>query len=151
MAPSPFCPQGATYPRAVTPPGATYGGSPPASSASSWREPSLPAEGKIGGIWKKNILGAIGRSMPVPVPFLTYALGSSTTHIVGVVVLVVGQLHHSIGALERDMWVTNQKTLQHQARLLCIPQAMQGVNGEHRALDWQRKGADTLLGWKGEK
>jgi len=27
--------------------------------------------------------------------------------------------------------VTNQKTHQHQTRLLFIPQAMQGVNGEH--------------------
>lgn len=41
-----------------------------------------------------------GGSIPLP-PALLWALGLCATHIVGVIILVVGQLHHPIGALER--------------------------------------------------
>lgn len=40
-------------------------------------------------------------SILIPLASL-WALGTCTTHIVGVIVLIVGQLHHPIGALERD-------------------------------------------------
>lgn len=39
-------------------------------------------------------------SSPLP-PALQWAPGLCATHIVGVIILVVGQLHHPIGALER--------------------------------------------------
>lgn len=41
-----------------------------------------------------------GDLSPIP-PAPLRALGTCATHIVGVIVLIVGQLHHPIGALER--------------------------------------------------
>lgn len=93
---------------------ATYGGNPLVSSASFWREPSLPARGEkkmwdlgqikdksglVGWGWHGMGQGVSRGSVPIP-PTPLCAPGTHTTHIVSVIVLVVGQLHHTVGALK---------------------------------------------------
>lgn len=64
-------------------------------------------------------------SIPIP-PASLRAPGLCATHIVGVIILVVGQLHHPVGALERGTAMGNQlrtvkkkkkQTPQHQTGL----------------------------------
>lgn len=46
-------------------------------------------------------------SIPIP-PASLRAPGLRATHIVGVIILIVGQLHHPVGALERGTATGNQ-------------------------------------------
>lgn len=73
-------------------------------------------------------------SIPIP-PTSLQAPGLCATHIVGVIILIVGQLHHPVGALERGTAMGNQlrtvqkKTKNHPStklgsRLLCKPSPM---------------------------